>query len=360
MARFAKRIFKGIFSYIMAINRGVNNILVTGGAGFMGSAFIRYILKMQYFSGKVINLDALTYAGNKENLLSVENDKRYVFVKGNICDENFVSNVCDEYDIDTIVNFAAETHVDNSITGPKVFVETNVVGTFTLLQVVKQRSWIHFHHISTDEVYGSLTNEGGKFDEDSPYLPNSPYAASKASSDHLVRSYFKTYNLSTTISHSTNNYGPCQHFEKLIPHMILKCLKGQSLPVYGKGVNVRDWLFVDDHAEAIWHIITRGEKGEVYCVGGGAEMRNIDIIHLMLEYMSSIINIPKGNLEKLITFVKDRPGHDLRYAINFSKIQKELSWQPRHDIEEGLSKTIEWYLKYFQKEQLCDAIPLLS
>lgn len=324
--------------------RRVHNILVTGGAGFIGSSFIRYLLKeVPHFKGKVVNYDLLTYAGNLENLASIQEDVRYHFEQGDIRDEKKVEKICQDFDIDTIIHFAAESHVDRSILGPQAFIETNVMGTFHLLEVVKRNPKIHFHHVSTDEVYGCLGDEGF-FTEETPYSPNSPYSASKASSDHLVRAYAKTYHLSTCISNCSNNYGPYQFPEKLIPLMILNCLKRKSLPVYGEGKNVRDWLYVDDHAEALWMLLEKGKKGETYNIGGEQERRNIDLIHEIIKIISKLKSIPVKELESLITYVKDRPGHDFRYAIDCKKIEREIGWRPSPSLETRLQETVEWYI----------------
>lgn len=319
------------------MKRDLSSILVTGGAGFIGSAFIRYLLSSD-FKGKVVNFDLLTYAGNLANLKEVERDNRYVFEKGDIRDEKKVLEVIERYKITTIVNFAAESHVDRSIVAPQVFVDTNIFGTYTLLEVLRKRPTLHLHHISTDEVYGTL--QKGHFTEESPYLPNSPYAASKAAADHLVRAYNKTYKLSTTLSHSSNNFGPYQFPEKLIPLAITKVLASESIPIYGSGENKRDWLYVDDHVEGIYLILQKGESGSIYDMGGGKDISNLELIHLLLKIIS-----PKKDLTQLISFVKDRAGHDFRYAIDFSKIKKELGWEPRHTFEEGLKFTIKWYLE---------------
>jgi len=318
--------------------------LVTGGAGFIGSAFIRFGLNTVSSIEKIVNLDLLTYAGNLLNLASIENDPRYAFLRGDICDEALVLKLCEEYNIDTIVHFAAESHVDRSIIGPKTFLETNVLGTFALLEVVRKYPHIHFHHISTDEVYGSLGDEGF-FNEESKLSPSSPYSASKAASDCFVGAYARTYNLSTTISHCSNNYGPFQHAEKLIPFMINCCINKTPMPVYGSGKNVRDWIYVDDHVEALWQVLQKGKKGQVYDMGGSAERRNIDLIHLIISEFAKIKNEDPQMLCSLITHVPDRLGHDYRYAIDSSKIQKELGWTPRHQLEEGLKKTILWSLR---------------
>lgn len=323
--------------------RKVQHILVTGGAGFIGSAFIRYLLSPQTnFKGTCVNLDALTYAGNAENLVSVAQDPRYVFEKGDIRNEALVEHVCQEHAIDTIIHFAAESHVDRSILGPQAFIETNVMGTFHLLEVVKRNRHIHFHHVSTDEVYGSL-GLTGHFTEDSPYQPNSPYSASKASSDHLVRAYEHTYGISACISNCSNNYGPYHFPEKLIPVMILNCFDRKPLPIYGTGVNIRDWLYVDDHAQALYLLLLHAKKGETYNIGGESEWKNIDLVHEIIRLVAEVKQTDIKELEKLITFVKDRPGHDLRYAIDCSKIKREIGWKPSHQFADGLRKTIRWY-----------------
>ncbi len=328
----------------MKKQRKVKNLLVTGGAGFIGSAFIRYLLKnVKEFEGLCVNFDLLTYAGNLQNLEEVSKDPRYSFQKGDICNQALVDHICEEQEIDTIIHFAAESHVDRSILGPKAFIETNVMGTFNLLEVVRKRPNIHFHHVSTDEVYGCL-GETGLFTENSPYHPNSPYSASKAASDHLVRAYGKTYSISQCISNCSNNYGPYHFPEKLIPLMILNCLNGKPLPVYGKGTNVRDWLYVDDHAKALWMLLKSGVNGETYNIGGEAEWKNLDLIHEIIRILSTVKNVPSKTYENLITYVKDRPGHDFRYAIDCSKIKTEIGWVPEHTFDEGLKKTIHWYL----------------
>jgi dTDP-glucose 4,6-dehydratase len=340
----------------MGIIRKVENILVTGGAGFIGSAFVRYLLNQENFQGKVVNLDLLTYAANLKNLASCENDSRYVFVKGDILDTKLVHQICDKYFIDTIVHFAAESHVDRSIQVPYHFLKTNIEGTYSLLEVVRNKRHIHFHHISTDEVYGSLDN-GGYFSEISPYRPNSPYAASKAASDHLVRSYAKTYNISTTMSHSSNNYGPCQHEEKLIPLMIKNCLEKKPLPIYGKGENIRDWIYVDDHVEAIWLILQKAKEGEVYNIGGSSEMRNLDLILLMQDILAQEMGENIESYRSLISYVQDRPGHDLRYAIDATKIKEDLGWKPRFALKEGLIQTVKWYKQEYSQTLMKEALP---
>ncbi len=325
--------------------RKVQNILVTGGAGFIGSAFIRYLLSPQTgFKGTCVNLDALTYAGNLENLKLVVDDPRYIFERGDIRQQSLIEHLCQEHAIDTIIHFAAESHVDRSILGPQAFVETNVMGTFHLLEVVRKNPHIHFHHVSTDEVYGSL-GETGYFTEDSPYRPNSPYSASKAASDHLVRAYHHTYHLSTCISNCSNNYGAYHFPEKLIPVMILNCLERKPLPIYGQGVNVRDWLHVEDHARALELLLRKGRKGETYNIGGEEEWRNVDLVYEIIRQIAEIQKSSIKELESLVTFVKDRPGHDLRYAIDCSKIKQELGWKPIRSFSEGLKQTILWYMQ---------------
>lgn len=329
----------------MSEQRKVHNILVTGGAGFIGSAFIRHLLSPQVdFKGTCVNLDALTYAGNLENLAQLASDARYVFEHGDIRQQALIEHLCQEHVIDTIIHFAAESHVDRSIVDPQAFIETNVMGTFHLLEVVRKNPHIHFHHVSTDEVYGSL-GEFGYFTEHTPYQPNSPYSASKAASDHLVRAYHHTYQLSTCISNCSNNYGPYHFPEKLIPVMILNCFERKPLPIYGQGLNVRDWLHVEDHARALYLLLKEGRKGDTYNIGGGAEWRNIDLVHEIVKLIADVQNVPLEELQSLITFVKDRPGHDLRYAIDYSKIRRELGWQPARTFSEGLKQTILWYMQ---------------
>jgi dTDP-glucose 4,6-dehydratase len=329
----------------MEKKRKITNLLVTGGAGFIGSAFIRYVLNnVPSFQGKCINLDLMTYAGNLANLRDVENNPRYLFQKGNICDQVLVEKLCVDHKIDTIVHFAAESHVDRSITGPQTFLETNVLGTFHLLEVVRRHPSIHFHHVSTDEVYGCL-GDTGLFTEETAYHPNSPYSASKASSDHFVRAYGTTYGISTCISNCSNNYGPFQFPEKLIPLMILNCLNKQPLPVYGKGQNVRDWLYVEDHAKALWMLLESSVKGETYNIGGEEEWKNIDLVHEIIRVVAQIQGENRETLSKLISYVQDRPGHDFRYAIDCSKIKREIGWQPDHSFAQGLEETVQWYVE---------------
>lgn len=328
----------------MQSKRNVHNLLVTGGAGFIGSTFIRYLLQEALdFNGICVNLDLLTYAGNLDNLTAIDKDPRYIFQQGNICNSALVEHLCFENQIDTIIHFAAESHVDRSIVHPQAFIETNVMGTFHLLEVVRKFPHIHFHHVSTDEVYGCL-GDTGQFTETTPYHPNSPYSASKAASDHFVRAYSKTYNLSTCISNCSNNYGPYQFPEKLIPLMLSNCLNHKPLPVYGQGNNVRDWLYVDDHAQALWMLLEHGKRGDTYNIGGEAEWQNIDIIYEIIHILSEIQGHDPKDLEQLITYVTDRPGHDYRYAIDCSKIKDELGWAPSHTFSQGLRKTILWYL----------------
>jgi dTDP-glucose 4,6-dehydratase len=323
--------------------RTTASLLVTGGAGFIGSAFIRFLLHSSDFKGKILNYDVLTYAGNLESLNGFHNHPRYRFVQGDILNQNLVEKLLLDHEIDTIVHFAAETHVDRSIASAIPFIETNVKGTLSLLEAVRKFPHIHFHHISTDEVYGSL-GESGLFHENSPYRPNSPYAASKAASDHLVRAYAQTYGLSTTLSHSSNNFGPCQYPEKYIPLMIVNCFQNKPLPVYGRGANIRDWLYVDDHADAIWQIIRFGRKGQTYDVGGNTELTNLELLYLLIE----LIQLEKpGDYHSLIRFVQDRAGHDFRYALDISKIMNELNWRPKISLKDGLIRTIRWYYKIF-------------
>lgn len=309
-------------------------ILVTGGAGFIGSNFIMYMME-KYPNYQIVNLDALTYAGNLKNLKKLEKNKNYKFIKGNICDKKIVKKAMTE--CDWVVHFAAESHVDNSIKNPQIFIETNVLGTGVLLDEALRQNIKRFHHVSTDEVFGtlSLKNLQEKFSEKTPYCPRSPYAASKAGSDHLVRAYMETYNLPATISNCTNNYGPFQFTEKIIPLFITNALKNKPLPIYGKGKAVRDYLHVQDHCAAIDLILHKGKTGETYCVGGNSEKNGIEIANVILETL--------GKPKSLKTFVEDRKGHDMRYAMDHSKITKELGWNPTVTFEEGIKATIEWY-----------------
>lgn len=326
-------------------------ILVTGGAGFIGSNFIRYIQKE---SPKTIifNLDLLTYAGSLENLKNLPEPDNHHFVEGDICNQDLVEDLIRANKINTIVHFAAESHVDRSLQGPSAFVQTNIFGTFSLLEAARKvwmeedkadTSQVHFHHISTDEVYGTLAPDDPAFHETTPYAPNSPYAASKASSDHLVRSYFHSFGLPITISNCSNNYGPYQFPEKLIPLMILNAITGKPLPIYGDGMQIRDWLYVEDHCEAIWKIIQKGEIGESYNIGGENQPPNIEIVKTICKILDEK-ELPYKPHEELIAYVKDRPGHDRRYAMDIGKIQQELEWQPKHDLSTGLRNTVEWYL----------------
>ncbi len=329
-----------------------NNILVTGGSGFIGSNFIQYLINHSDYK-KIINLDKLTYAGNSDNLINIENDPRYKFVKGDICNRDFINKIFHDYKPITIVHFAAESHVDRSIDGPKDFIDTNIIGTYNLLQESlniysklnkESKSFFKFHHISTDEVFGSL-GKSGYFTEDTAYDPSSPYSASKASSDHLVRAWHRTFGLPITISNCSNNYGPYQFPEKLIPLMIINCLSNKQLPVYGKGDNVRDWLYVEDHCKAIDLILKDGAIGETYNIGGNNEIKNIKIVKSICSILDTLE--PAKSLKQysdLITFVSDRPGHDFRYSIDTTKIKNELNWGPEESFDTGLLKTIKWYL----------------
>jgi len=357
------------------------NMLITGGAGFIGCNFVRHMLKTD--SGvRIVNLDALTYAGSPDNLKDLSDTSRYTFVQGDICDRTLVDRLLREHEIDTIVHFAAESHVDNSITGPAVFVQTNVTGTFTLLEAARQY-WLEeggsshvssgewrgqtqshecgrvspgghlpsnfkfrFHHISTDEVYGTLEKGDPAFTETTPYAPNSPYSASKAGSDHLIRAYHHTYGLPVITTNCSNNYGPYQHAEKFIPTVIRSCLEQKAIPVYGDGSNIRDWLYVEDHCRGIDAVIREGRLGETYNIGGCNEWKNLDIVHLICHTMDKLHPSRLTSYSSLISFVTDRPGHDWRYAINAGKIIDELGWKPQESFETGIIKTIEWYLAY--------------
>jgi dTDP-glucose 4,6-dehydratase len=344
------------------LNLSTANILVTGGAGFIGSNFIRQTLRRPDFTGSIINYDKLTYAGNLLNLSDIAEEfagKKYFFERGDICDYENVKKILGTYNITAIVHFAAESHVDRSIVGPKDFIDTNISGTFTILEAARHfwstRKDVRFHHISTDEVYGSL-GETGFFVESTPYDPRSPYSASKAASDHLARAYWHTYGLPVTISNCSNNYGPYHFPEKLIPLMILSAMEGKKLPIYGDGKNVRDWLYVEDHCDAIWTILNKGIPGETYNIGGECEKRNVEVVTSICNILNEMypvmentglrnISPPIKQYSDLITFVSDRPGHDRRYAINSDKLKNDLGWKQRWSFEEGLRGTIGWYLK---------------
>ena len=325
--------------------------LVTGGAGFIGSNFV--LRQISRGDVRIVNLDALTYAGNLDTLAPVMDNPNHIFVQGSITDRALIRELLDRYRPDAIINFAAESHVDRSIESPGDFIQTNVVGTFELLEAARnywqaltgsQQNRFRFLHVSTDEVYGSL-GKTGKFTETTPYQPNSPYSASKAGSDHLVRAYFHTYDLPTLTTNCSNNYGPYQFPEKLIPLMILNALEGKPLPVYGEGLNVRDWLFVADHCKAIERVLASGRPGEVYNIGGNNEKTNIEVVKTICSLLDELVpDSPCRPHQSLITFVEDRPGHDLRYAIDASKIQRELGWKPEETFETGIAKTVRWYL----------------
>ncbi len=335
--------------------RKLQNILVTGGAGFIGSNFIHYLFAQPEFSGRVVNLDALTYAGNLDNLRSIDQRfgpegeaaaGRYVFARADIREFDILGELFDRYDIDTVVHFAAESHVDRSIVGPRAFIETNLNGTFNLLEAARAawsgRDDVLFHHVSTDEVFGSLGDEGA-FSETTPYDPKSPYSASKAGSDHLVRAHGHTFEIPFTISNCSNNYGPYQFPEKMVPLMILNALERRELPVYGDGRNVRDWLYVEDHSAAIWTILRHGRTGDTYLVGGENEWENIRLVRAICEKVAAALGEPPERYTELIKFVKDRPGHDRRYAVDCSKIKRELGWTQHHEFSSGLDATIAWY-----------------
>lgn len=333
----------------------MKNVLITGGAGFIGSNFIRYLLE-QVPEVCIFNLDLLTYAGSLENLTGLPDPDRHHFIKGDICDRELVNKIFTENFISLVVHFAAESHVDRSILGPEEFIRTNIQGTFSLLEAVRKhwldrnndiRQDVHFHHISTDEVYGSLAPEESAFSESTPVAPNSPYAASKAASDHLVRAYYHTYGLPVTITNCSNNYGPNQFPEKLIPLIIINAWEGKPLPIYGDGQQIRDWLYVEDHCRAIWSVIQKGKLGEIYNVGGNNQPTNLEIVNQICRVLD--MKFPESQHTphfKLVQHVKDRPGHDRRYAMNIKKIKNDLDWEPAVSLEEGLQKTVTWYLNH--------------
>ena len=325
-------------------------ILVTGGAGFIGSALVRYIINN---TNEGFCLDKLTYAGNLNSLHEIAENERYFFEKVDICNKYEVSRVFKEYMPDVVMHLAAESHVDRSIESPSEFIETNIVGTYNMLEVARtywtnldelKKRTFRFHHISTDEVFGDLEGENDLFTEKTPYAPSSPYSASKAASDHLVRAWFRTYNFPVVITNCSNNYGPYQFPDKLIPLVILNAMSGKELPIYGSGDQIRDWLFVDDHVEALYKVVLEGELGETYNIGGHNEKKNIDVVNTICNILQDIIPLKEGSYRDLITHVADRPGHDLRYAIDASKIQRDLNWQPKETFESGIRKTVLWYL----------------
>lgn len=329
-------------------------ILVTGGAGFIGSNFVPYFLET-HPDLTIVNLDKMTYAADERNLAEVQGKPNYLFIKGDITDKDLIEKIFAEHDIRGVIHFAAESHVDNSISGPEIFVKTNVLGTFTLLETAR-RHWMdapgqvkagyekcRFHHISTDEVYGTL-GETGLFTETTPYAPNSPYSASKASSDMLVRAYYHTYGMNVTTSNCSNNYGPKQHAEKLIPTIIRKCLKGENIPIYGDGKNIRDWLYVLDHCKAIDLVYQKGRAGETYNIGGRNERNNLQIVDAICAILDREVPRKEGKYRDLVTFVKDRAGHDRRYAIDATKLETELGWKADENFDTGIVKTVEWYL----------------
>ncbi len=330
------------------------NILITGGAGFIGSAVIRHIIENT--QDEVLNIDKLTYAGNLENLIDIEASERYSFSQVDICDADKVATLFAEFNPDVVMHLAAESHVDRSIDGPAEFMQTNIIGTYILLEATrsywnsldrKAKKTFIFHHISTDEVYGDLEGPEDLFTETTPYAPSSPYSASKASSDHIVRAWNRTYGLPVIVTNCSNNYGPYHFPEKLIPLVILNALEGKQLPIYGKGEQIRDWLYVEDHARALYKVVTEGAVGETYNIGGHNEKQNIDVVKTICTILDELVpNHPAGiqQYEDLITFVTDRPGHDLRYAIDARKIQNKLGWVPQESFETGLRKTVEWYL----------------
>jgi dTDP-glucose 4,6-dehydratase len=330
-------------------------ILITGGAGFIGSNFILNFLSRNE-GYHIYNLDLLTYAGDQANVAELVDNPRYRFIHGDICDRELVEKIFKENNIKGVIHFAAESHVDNSITDPGAFIRTNINGTFVLLDVARNY-WMEepfvykpeyqgcrFHHISTDEVYGTL-GDAGYFTEDTPYAPNSPYSASKASSDMIVRSYFHTYGMDVVTTNCSNNYGPRQHLEKLIPTIMRKALKGEQIPIYGDGENIRDWLFVDDHCEAIEIVYHKGKSGETYNIGGDEEKTNLEVVHTICNILGKRFPMSNESYKNLIKFVKDRPGHDRRYAIDASKVKNELGWSPKHNFDQGIEETINWYVE---------------
>ncbi len=338
----------------------MKNILVTGGAGFIGANFVPYFIENnpEYH---LVNLDLLTYAGNLDNVKEVENHPRYTFVQGDICDRNFIEELFQKYQFHGVIHFAAESHVDNSISGPEAFIKTNVLGTFNLLDTAR-KLWMsapnqynvgfensRFHHVSTDEVYGTL-GETGLFEEITPYAPNSPYSASKAGSDMIVRSYFHTYGMNVVTTNCSNNYGPKQHDEKLIPTIIRKAIQGENIPIYGDGKNVRDWLYVLDHCKGIELAFKKGKSGETYNIGGRNERNNLYIVDTVCSILNELQPKLEGKYQDQITFVKDRPGHDLRYAIDATKIETELGWKADENFETGIVKTVRWYLEKFKNK----------
>lgn len=338
----------------------MKNILVTGGAGFIGANFVPYFIENNS-NYHLVNLDLLTYAGNLDNVKEVANHSRYTFVQGDICDRNFIEELFQKYQFHDVIHFAAESHVDNSISGPEAFIKTNVLGTFNLLDTAR-KLWMsapnqynagfetsRFHHVSTDEVYGTL-GETGLFEETTPYAPNSPYSASKAGSDMIVRSYFHTYGMNVVTTNCSNNYGPKQHNEKLIPTIIRKAIQGENIPIYGDGKNVRDWLYVLDHCKGIELAFKKGKAGETYNIGGRNERNNLYIVDKVCAILDEMQPKASGSYKEQITFVKDRPGHDLRYAIDATKIETELGWKADENFESGIIKTVRWYLEKFQNQ----------
>ena len=336
------------------MNNNNKTILITGGAGFIGSELVRHLIENTEYS--VINIDKLTYSGNLQSLVSVENNENYIFMQIDICDENELKRVFTENKPDIVMHLAAESHVDRSIDGPKEFIQTNIVGTFVLLEQVKnywqklhglKKEAFRFLHVSTDEVYGDLNGKEDFFLEDTAYDPSSPYSATKASSDHLVRAWFRTYQLPVLITNCSNNYGPYQFPEKLIPHIILNAIEGKDLPIYGDGKQIRDWLYVNDHVRALLTVALKGEVGETYNIGGNNEVQNIQVVEKICDILDTLIPDRLNGLSsyrELITYVQDRPGHDVRYAIDNTKIKSQLGWEPKESFKSGMQKTVEWYL----------------